>query len=363
MNRQIAIRGQDAGSLAEAPERLAFWLFGPLRMTVGAQPQEIGPGRGQRLLVALLDARGLAVTRGRLTEVVWDDQPEGASDELNKLVLGLRRRLAVAGADGLLTTGNQAYQLDVRPEQVDVHRFHALTERARGLDGGQQVVLLEQALALHRGDPLAGLRGRWIDGYRHRLLEERHAAELALYEAAIKDGQAGERIPGLHMLLQERPADEWVAWLCMHALYRAGRQSDALDVWHAVSRHLGETIAADSRRALTDLYERILRQDDELLRPDAVEFPAGGRGGTGGTGARVRALGRPDPRAGHDGEQADRPDDADEARDEADDARGAGQRQSRRHAAGGHASMVFNGSVIMHGGVIGNQIDNQYGPR
>jgi DNA-binding SARP family transcriptional activator len=362
MSREIAIRGQDAGSVTAVPEPLAFWLLGPLRMTIGTQRQETGPEREQRLLVALLDARGLPVTRGRLIGVVWDDEPEGANDELNKLVLRLRRRLADAGGRGLLTTGDKAYQLDVRPEQVDVHRFHALTERARGLDGGRQVQVLEQALALYRGDPLAGMGGRWIDGYRHRLLEERHAAELTLYETAIKDGYAGERIPGLQMLLKERPADEWVAWLCMHALYRAGRQEDALKVWHAVSRHLGETIAADSRRALTDLYERILRQDDELLRPEAVEFPAGGPGGAGGTGARVRALGRSDPRVGQDDEQADRPDGADEARDEGD-ARDAGQRESRHQVAGADASMVFNGSVIMRGGVIGTQINNQYGPR
>jgi DNA-binding SARP family transcriptional activator len=365
MNRQIAVRGEDDGSLDTVREPLDFRLLRTFQMTVGGRSRQLGPEQEQRLLVALLDARGMPVTHGRLMEVIWDDQPEGALAALYHLVLGLRRRLAATGHSGLLTGGNGTYQLDISPEQVDVHRFHALTARAREpvADDKQEILLLDEALALHRGEPLAGVRGRWIDGYRHRLMEERHAAELALYEAAIRHGESRERIPGLHSLLQERPSDEGVAWLYMHALYRAGRQSDALEIWHAVSQHLGKTIAADSRKALTDLYERILRQDDDLLRPEAVRFPAGGTGGNGGIGTRVRALGRPDPRVEHDREHEDLKDSADPAHADADDAPSAGQQHSRHDATGAQASMVFNERVIMTGGVIGVQVNNRYGPR
>jgi DNA-binding SARP family transcriptional activator len=363
MNRQIAIRGEDDGSLDTVREPLDFRLLQTFQMTVGGRSRPLGPEQEQRLLVALLDARGVPVTRGRLMEVIWDDQPEDVQGALNHLVLGLRRRLTAAGHSGLLAGGNGTYQLDISPEQVDVHRFHALTARARELvgDDKQEVLLLEEAMALHRGEPLAGVRGRWIGGYRHRLTEERHAVELALYEAAIRHGESRERIPGLHSLLQERPSDEWVAWLYMHALYRAGRTSDALEIWHAVSKHLDKTIAADSRKALTDLYQRILRNDDDLLRPEAVGFPAGGVGGNGGIGTRVRALGRPDPRVEQDREHEDLEDGADPTGADADDAPSAGQQHGRPDAAGARASMVFNERVIMPGGVIGVQVNNRYG--
>lgn len=167
---------------------------------------------------------------------------------------------------------------------VDVHRFHDLIARANELAGDdrQVIALLEEALRLHQGEPLAGLRGRWIGGYRHRLIEERRAAELTLCEAAIRVGESRERIDKLHSLFRDRPGDEWAAWLYMHALYRAGRQRDALLVWRTV-RHLDDPTATASLRALSDLCERILCQDDDLLRPEAVKFP----GGEAGIRARV----------------------------------------------------------------------------
>jgi DNA-binding SARP family transcriptional activator len=285
MNKQIAIRNDRPGGSAVAGRREPqdFRVLGALEMPIG----EIGSDQERRLLVALLSARGMPVTHGRLMEAIWDDVPDGALDALYHLVRDLRKRLAAAGLAGVLIAANGTYRLNIAADRVDVHRFHALTSRVRDLGEGddeQAVALLEEALGLHRGEPLAGLRGRWIGGYRHLLIEERRAAELALYEAAIRAGQSRERIAGLDRLFRDRPGDEWVAWLYMHALYRAGRQGDALEVWHAVTRHLDSTIAAASLKALSDLYESILRQDDDLLRPEAVSFPVGE------TGTRARAA-------------------------------------------------------------------------
>ena len=277
------------------PGPIGFRVLGPFQMTVGGQPWELGPEQEQRLLVALLDARGARVPHGRLMEAIWDDQPEGALDALYHLAHALRRRFKAAGQERVLSAVNGTYMLAISADCVDVHRFHALVEQARqsaGHDDGRAVGLLEQALRLHRGEPLAGMRGRWVDNYRHGLVEERRAIELALYEAAIRRGESRDRLPGLQALFRERPQDEWVAWLLMHALYRAGRQSEALAVRQEVDEHL-DTIAVASLKALRELYDRILRQDDDLLQPEALSFPVGL------AGVRARALGRPGSHAPH----------------------------------------------------------------
>jgi len=257
---------------------LDFRLLGTFQMTAGGRLADLGPAQEQRMLVALLDAKGAPVSQAWLMNAIWDDQPERALDALYSHVSRLRRRLVAAGYPGVLTGARGTYKLALPAECVDVHRFHALVDRARQLardNGRQSVALLEEALGLHQGEPLAGLRGRWIDRYRYALLEDFRAAELALYETAIGHGESRERLPALHALYRDRPDDEWVAWLLMHALYRAGRQAEALDVPREVSRHLNEPISSASMKALGNLYERILRQDDNLLRPEAIRFPAG----------------------------------------------------------------------------------------
>ena len=335
------------------------------------------------MLVALLDARGARVPHGRLMEAIWDDPPEGALDALYHLARTLRRRLEAAGQAGVLTGINQAYSLAIPADRVDVHRFHALVDEARrtgGHDDARAVELLEEALRLHRGEPLAGMRGRWIDSYRHGLVEERRAIELALYEAALRRGESRERLPGLQALFRERPADEWVAWLLMHALYRAGRQPEALAVRQEVAGHL-DTIAVASLKDLGDLYERILRQDEDLLRPEALSFPAGT------AGARARALGRPGSRAPHerpdavdegalnaaqgDEAAAGRPGEGAAATDQAPPGgpgggaaasgwQDAGPRPPASPDPGPRTSIVINGAVDARGGgVIGTQ--NVYG--
>lgn len=347
---------------AERPEHLDFRLLGSLQLIAGGHPRALGPEQEQRMLVALLAAMGTPVTHGRLMEAIWDDQPDGALDALYHLARGLRRRLETVGYAGVLTGVNGTYRLGLPVQSVDVHRFHALVSRARqaaGADDRRAVDLIEEALRLHRGQPLAGLRGRWVDSYRHTLLEERHAAELALYEISIRQGESRERLPGLYRLYRERPEDEWVAWLLMHALYRAGRQEDALAVRREVASHLDKTIAAASLKALADLYERILRHDEELLRPEALSFPAGE------AGTRARVLGRPGPRAHEDGGgQQDEGSMGQATRDTSAGAGQAGPDRGEWVPPIAHTSIVINGSVNAgRDSVIGTSIgtQNNYG--
>jgi len=356
MTKEIAVKA--------GPEALVeFKVLGALQMTVGGQPWELGAEQEQRLLVALLDARGAQVPHGRLMEAVWDDQ-HAAKDDLYKLAYTLRKRFAAVGRPSVLTGRSGTYQLAIPPGCVDVHRFHERVEQARvavGRDDAQAAALMEDALRLHQGEPLAGMRGRWVDNYRHGLVEERRAVELRLYEAAIRDGQSRERLPGLQALFRERPQDEGVAWLLMHALYRAGRQPDALAVRHDVDGHLVDTIGAESLRPLRELYDRILRQDTGLLQPEALSYPGHS------AGARVRAPDRPGWQVFHDdrdqGEEKvmnAAPDDGFQDHDEQPDGPAANPEPAASPRCQPGTSIVINGAVHAPGGVIGTQ-NNHYG--
>jgi DNA-binding SARP family transcriptional activator len=292
---EIAI-GHQEEQPAKGREPIIFHLLRPFQITVVGQPQWSGPGQEQRLLVKLLAAEAMPIPNEELMEAIWDEVPgPGAtSDALYHLVAAARKRLAAAGLEGVLTNANGTYRLDIPTANVDVHVFHSLTTRARELarhGDKQAVVLFEEALRLRHGEPLAGLRGQWIDGYRHTLAEELRAAELDLYETAIKYGGSRERLPHLSTLFRDRPDDELVAWLYIHALYRAGQQTEALAVKRQFSEHLLETSGVENGKALDELYKRILDKDAGLFAPEAVSFPGGE------AGARVRELGHPNPRA------------------------------------------------------------------
>jgi DNA-binding SARP family transcriptional activator len=314
-------------------------------MTRGSQLQPTGPGlQIQQLLIKLLVAGGMPVANDELKEVIWDDVTEQAdpSDALRHLMTALRKTLAAAGLPGVLPKGNGTYRLDVSPDQVDVHVFHALTDRARLLDRDGDpgaVRLLEQAVGLRYGEPLAGLPGRWIDGYRFTLVEEIRAAELALYQSALRHGESRQRLPGLSTLLRERPDDELVAWLYMNALYRAGQPTRALEVKRDFAAQLLETNGTENGRALDDLYQRILARDDDLLEPEALDFPGG----------EPRAR----PRTpGPDSDQEDSM--GDSARED---------RRQQPEPAGTGPHLEFHGAVHAPFGVFGTQVNNYGAPR
>jgi DNA-binding SARP family transcriptional activator len=258
----------------------AFRLLGAIELEAAGARQDLGPDQDQRLLVALLAAKGMPVSRDKLMDVIWDGSPPpAAASALHQLVRALRRRLELAGLDDALPRSvNGTYRLDVPAPQVDVHQFHVHTARARDLvhhDDQRAADELEQAMRLCGGEPLAGLSGRWIDAYRYTLTEERHSAELTYYEVALRLGKHQEQIASLSRLFRDRPGDEWVAWLYMHALYRSGRQQEAFAAYQKVRSHLGRTTATGSLPVLTDLYERMLRGDVSVLRPETARFAIG----------------------------------------------------------------------------------------
>jgi len=341
MSGEIAIRDGEEGR-----DPVTFRLLGAFQMTASGRPHPPGPGQQQRLLVKLLAAKGMRVANDELMSAIWDEVtgPGATLEALYHLVGAVRRTLAAAGLDDVLQNANGTYWLDVPPAHVDVHVFRALTERARAVtrDGDRRAVgLLEEALRLCHGAPLAGLPGRWVDGYRYTLAEEIRAAQLTLYDTALRHGESSERLPGLSTLLRERPDDELVAWLYMHALYRAGQPTRALEVKRKFSAQLLDTNGTENGRALDDLYQRILAKDDSLLAPEAVIFP------DGEAGARARRpgsdQGREEPRQPPADADAPAPGDT------------TGAQRQEPAAAGPH--LVFNGPVNAKCGVFGTQVN------
>ncbi|MEY9934676.1 DNA-binding SARP family transcriptional activator [Catenulispora sp. GP43] len=274
---------------AEPPAEFLF--LGVPEIRIGGSLVPIGPAQEKRLLAAVLSEHPNPVGRSALIRSIWDPpEPEDAVENFHHIARRLRRRLESAGLPNVLPSEGGGYRLGPAEARVDIQRFHGLLARAArspGLGEAERAGLLETALGLFRGEPLAGLDGQWVDGYRYLLQEERHAAEIAFNEAAIRLGDLGTAIPRLEARLRERPGDEWLAWLGMHAFYRAGRKDDAQNVYHRVRRHLDTTIATESHRALTDLYELMLRGDERLLDASALVFPAGRsmRGAGAGAGA------------------------------------------------------------------------------
>jgi len=339
MSGEIAIRDGDEG---RGP--VTFQLLGAFRMTRGRQPHPLGPAQQQRLLVKLLAAKGMQVANDELMSAIWDDVPgPGATLEaLYHLVGAVRRTLATAGLGDVLRNVNGTYCLDVPPAHVDVHVFHAQTERAHALacTGDRRAVgLLEEALRLCHGEPLAGLPGRWVDGYRYTLAEEIRAAQLALYQTALRHGESRERLPGLSTLRRERPDDELVAWLYMQALNRAGQPTRALEVKREFSAQLIETNGTENGRALDDLYQRILARDDDLLSPEALDFPGG----------------EPGTRARHHGSHHDHGQEREEPRPPNADTSAPSDTAAghRQEPAAAGLSYVFNGPVHADHGHFG----------
>jgi DNA-binding SARP family transcriptional activator len=347
MNGEIAIR--DGQEPATSPA--TFRLLGPVQIAGAGRRHPAGPGQQQRLLVKLLAAKGTRVANDELMAAIWDEVPgPGATLEaLYHLVGAVRRTLAGAGLEDALHNTNGTYWLDVPPAHVDVHVFHALTEHGRTLarNGDQRAVArLEDALRLCHGEPLAGLPGRWVDGYRHTLAEEIRAAQLALYQTALRHGESRERLPGLSTLLRERPDDELVAWLYMHALYRAGQPTRALEVKSEFSAQLKKTTGMGYGRALNHLCERIQAKDGGLLMPEALDFPGGE------AGARPPHPGSRDGQGQEHEEPVQSPANADGP---APDNSAASQRPEPA-AAGPY--LVFNGPVNGQNAVFGTQINH-----
>jgi DNA-binding SARP family transcriptional activator len=237
-------------------------LLGPLEVEVSGVPIELRRKK-QRALLALLALRpGEPVSTDRLIEDLWGQEaPKAAVGSLQNLVSQLRKAL---GADTLLTRA-PGYVLDVPPELVDLHRFQRLVEEAMESGAADaRAVKLRQALELWRGPALADLAYEpFAQAEIARLEEMRLGAREELMDAELELGRHG-LVGDLEALVAEHPLRERLRAQLMTALYRSGRQADALEAYRQARETLVEELGIDPSSELQQLEQAILRHDPGL---------------------------------------------------------------------------------------------------
>jgi DNA-binding SARP family transcriptional activator len=238
-------------------------LLGPLEVRAGDGPLPLGGPKQRALLALLVLHANRVVSRERLIDELWGEEPpETAVKAVQVYVSQLRKLLPTA----TLMTQSAGYVLEVAPEAVDLLRFERLVADARSADAGLAAGLLRDALALWRGAALEDLdepfaqaeRGR-LEALRLAALEERIEADLAL-------GRHADVASELEALIADHPHRERLRGQLMLALYRSGRQADALEAYRGARAALNE-LGLEPGPPLRQLEKRILTHDSALDRP------------------------------------------------------------------------------------------------
>ncbi|MEV4548302.1 AfsR/SARP family transcriptional regulator [Nonomuraea wenchangensis] len=245
-----------------------FRLLGSIEAYVDGRPVDVGPARQRSLLAALLVEPDQPVSADQMVERVWGDRaPHQAKGTLRTYLSRLRAALA---GEAEIARRAGGYVLTLDPENVDLHRFHRLVARARATPEGPAAIdLFDQALALWRGEPFAELDTPWIRAVRTEAENERIRAELDRTDLLLRHGRHHELLAALTTQTAERPLDERLAGQLMLALYRNGRQADALDRYQNLRTHLAEELGADPSPPLRRLHQQILTADPALAAPEA----------------------------------------------------------------------------------------------
>jgi class 3 adenylate cyclase len=248
---------------------LTFRVLGALEVRDGDRVIELPRGKQRKLLSALLLRAGETVPTDTLIEQLWGQRPPRTAKEalVNNVSL-LRKAL---GADALLTR-EPGYVLLVEPESIDVGQFERLATAARAtVSGSERVEKLQQALALWHGAPFADIAFESFAQLEISRLEDlRLAARQDLIDAELELGNYADLLPQLDILIQQHPFDERLRGQQMLALYRAGRQAEALDAYQGTRRLLDEELGLEPGSDLKELEAAILRQDLALATPKAA---------------------------------------------------------------------------------------------
>ncbi|MFF9090549.1 BTAD domain-containing putative transcriptional regulator [Streptomyces sp. NPDC014991] len=258
--RDNALSQGDEGSSA-----LRFSVLGPVRAWRGAEPLPTGSPQQRALLAALLLRGGRTATAAELIDALWGEEPPSqALAALRTYAARLRKVLdpgVLASESGGYALRIQAGSVDLADAQrlvADAEKLRAAGERAQARD------LLNRTLALWDGEPLAGVPGPYAEAQRVRLEEWRlHLCETRL-GLDLELGDHAEAVSELTALTAAHPLRERLRELLMLALYRSGRQAEALAVYADTRRLLADELGVDPRPSLRDLQQRIVATDRSL---------------------------------------------------------------------------------------------------
>ncbi|RKT55728.1 AfsR/SARP family transcriptional regulator [Saccharothrix australiensis] len=241
-------------------------LLGPVEVVVDGAVVGVGSPRQRHVLAVLVAEPGRPVRPEVVARRVWGEGVGRVPPSLHTYISQLRRVLGPVGV--VIAREGGGYVCGVEASAVDAHRFADLVARARAADDAERAVgLWEQALGLWRGEPVAGLDTPWAVRWRARLGDERAAAESDHVDVLLRVGRHGQALPVLAARVRERPWDERVAGQYLTALYRSGRQAEALAHYDLVRRRLVEELGTDPGPDLRELHHRILTADPGLAAP------------------------------------------------------------------------------------------------
>ncbi len=254
-------------------------LLGAVTATSNGRPLPLGATKQRALLAMLALHANETVSVDRLVDGLWGDAPPATAPKMVQLYVSQLRRL-FADADAEIVTQGRGYELRLDRDGVDVARFERLVEQAAGNEGAPNDAARE-ALKLWQGAPLADVADQPFAGSEVRRLEELRlkAAELAI-DGDLALGREEEALAELERLIQDHPLRERLYAQRMLALYRAGRQAEALESYSAARRRLVQEAGIEPGAELRELQGRILRQDPSLRRPEPIPSvrPASGEG-------------------------------------------------------------------------------------
>ncbi|MGA5822344.1 AfsR/SARP family transcriptional regulator [Kitasatospora sp. NPDC094028] len=267
---------------------LRFAVLGPVRGWRDGGELVLGSPQQRSLLLSLLLRANHPVSAGQLVDDLWGEEPPAKATAVIRTYVHRLRR--VLGPDALTSLGG-GYLLTVDPGALDTHRGEELVGEARELRGtgehARAATVLRSALALWQGEPMSGLPGPYAERQRGEWAERRVTVLEACLAAEVEAGPSGEAVAELTAVAAEYPLRERFAELLMLALYRTGRQAEALGVYRTTDGRLRAELGVAAGLGLRELQRRILAADAALL----ASAPA--RPGTAANRPPYRAPVRP----------------------------------------------------------------------
>ncbi|CAL9450703.1 BTAD domain-containing putative transcriptional regulator [Streptomyces sp. enrichment culture] len=266
-------RGAHGADTSGTRADLRFAVLGPVRAWRDGEPLPSGSPQQRALLAALLLREGRTATAAELIDAIWGEEPP--SQALAALRTYASRLRKVLPPD-VLVSESGGYAIRGAPDALDLNvaqELAAEAEKARaGGDRAQAVALINKALGLWDGEPLASVPGPYAETQRARLEEWRLQLVETRLDLDLECGRHAEAVSELTALTAAHPLRERLRELLMLALYRSGRQAEALAVYADTRRLLADELGVDPRPELARLQQRILQADSELAQP--VEQPA-----------------------------------------------------------------------------------------
>ncbi|MFD6420619.1 BTAD domain-containing putative transcriptional regulator [Streptomyces sp. NPDC060198] len=256
-----------------------FLVLGPVEVRESGVPVRLRGMRRRRLLALLLLNARYAVSMDALVDELWQDPPASARHQVHNAIRDLRAALAGSEGAGLITV-DVGYRLDVAADAVDAHRFTdgvraARAARREGRDA-EATRLLQAAVDLWRGDAFAGIDCPAVTAVAAGLDEQRLTAIEELMDLRLASGETGSLVAELFALAARHPLRDALRGSLMLALYRSGRQADALAVYDEGRRLLADELGLEPGPRLRRLHAEILADAPRVQ----LQAPAAGRPAT-----------------------------------------------------------------------------------